>query len=225
MNHCLYCYEPLEKSLTWSQWLTVEKPSVLCSSCAGTLEVISGKRCEGCSRSWKGKLCLDCQQWRELGDNIEKNYSVFHYNDALRDMIRQWKFRGDYVLREVFRNELQRAFKKQFADKYPRIAVVPIPISENRMQERGFNQSLALADMLECPVNQALGKRSGENQASSNRKVRLKRDNPFFITKPLKQTALIVDDVYTTGTTVRQAAQQLKLHGCPAVYVLTIARS
>ncbi|WP_080873249.1 ComF family protein [Oceanobacillus timonensis] len=225
MNHCLYCYEPLEKPLTWSHWLTLVKPPALCSSCADTLEIISGKRCEGCSRAWNGKLCLDCQQWRELGDNIEKNFSIFNYNAAIRDMIRQWKYRGDYVLREIFRKELQSAFKKQFADKYPQIAVVPIPISENRMRERGFNQSLALAEMLACPINHVLGRRSGEKQASNNRKERLKRDNPFFIIKPLKQTALIVDDVYTTGTTVRQAAQQLKLHGCPAVYVLTVARS
>ncbi|MFD1416986.1 ComF family protein [Oceanobacillus jeddahense] len=225
MNACLYCYKQLEKTLTWSNWLTVEKIPVLCSFCAGKLEIISGERCERCSREWSGKICLDCQQWRELGDNIEKNYSIFRYNDSIREMISQWKFRGDYILREIFRKDLKNAFETQFAEKHSAIAIVPIPLSEKRMQERGFNQSLALAEMLDTPVKQALARRSGEKQAINDRKTRLKRDNPFYITEPLHQTALIVDDIYTTGTTVRQAAQQLKLHGCPAVYALTVARS
>ncbi|WP_152655255.1 ComF family protein [Oceanobacillus sp. CFH 90083] len=225
MNFCLYCYEPLEKSLTWSNWLTVEKKSVLCSTCAEKMEKITGQRCKVCSRAWNSSLCFDCQQWRELGDNMERNYSIFHYDGMVRDMITQWKFRGDYILREIFRNELQIAFEKQFAGNDSSLAIVPVPLSKNRMSERGFNQSLALAEMLDAPVKQVLGRKTGEKQATKNRKARLKRDNPFFTTEPLQQAALIVDDIYTTGTTIRQAAQQLKLHGCPAVYSLTIARS
>lgn len=225
MNYCVYCYERIENSLTWSTWLTVEKSQALCASCAGKLEMISGKRCKVCSRAWSSSICLDCQQWRELGDNIERNYSIFHYNDTIREIITQWKFRGDYLLREIFRNELKSAFENQFANNNASLTIVPIPLSESRMQERGFNQSLALAEMLDAPVKQVLRRKSGEKQAKKNRKARLKRDNPFSITEPLKQAALIVDDIYTTGTTVRQAAQLLRLHGCPEVYSLTIARS
>ncbi|WP_339233996.1 ComF family protein [Oceanobacillus sp. FSL W7-1281] len=225
MNICLYCYASLEKSLNWSNWLTVEENSVLCETCAAKLEIIPGNRCEICSRAWNGAICSDCQQWRQLGENIEGNYSIYYYNETMRDLITQWKFRGDYVLREVFRKDLQHAFEKQFASITPSIAAVPIPLSKNRMQERGFNQSLALAEMLDVPVKHVLGRNSGEKQAKKNRKSRLKRGNPFFITEALQQPALIVDDIYTTGTTVRQAAQQLNLHGCPAVYSLTVARS
>ncbi|GEN87146.1 ComF family protein [Oceanobacillus sojae] len=225
MNFCVYCHERIEQPLTWSTWLTVKKNNVLCISCTGKLEMISGKRCKVCSRAWSSSICLDCQQWRELGDNIERNYSIFHYNETICEMITQWKFRGDYLLREMFRNELKSAFEKQFANNAASLTVIPIPLSESRMQERGFNQSLALAEMLDAPIKQVLRRKSGEKQAKKNRKARLKRDNPFSITEPLKQAALIVDDIYTTGTTVRQAAQQLKFHGCPEVYSLTIARS
>lgn len=202
----------------------MEDNDVLCSSCADKLERISGERCEVCSRAWSSALCLDCQQWRQLGENIERNYSIFYYNDTIREMISQWKFRGDYVLREIFRNDLKDTFEKEFAGNSS-MAIVPIPLSESRMHERGFNQSLALAEMLDAPVKQVLGRKSDEKQAKKNREARLRRNNPFFITEPLKQAVLIIDDIYTTGTTVRQAAQQLKLHGCPAVYALTLARS
>lgn len=46
-----------------------------------------------------------------------------------------------------------------------RVMIVPVPLSESRMQERGFNQSLALAEMLDAPVKQVLRRKSGEKQA------------------------------------------------------------
>lgn len=225
MNFCINCYEQLERELTWSNWLTVEKSSVVCQSCASQFVKIAGQRCQVCSRAWESSICRDCQQWRELGDPIEKNYSVFQYNEFIREIISQWKFRGDYVLRELFRNDLKNAFEKEFSGIASDLMVVPIPLSKNRMEERGFNQSLALAEMLGVSIQEVLSRITGEKQAKKNRKARLKRDNPFYVVQPLKQAALLIDDIYTTGTTLRHAAQQLKNHGCPAVYSLTLARS
>lgn len=215
----------METALTWSNWLTIEKRLPICKSCENYLEKIAEPRCQRCSRTSQKQLCFDCREWQRLGDNIEANYSIFNYNQQMKQIISAWKFRGDYVLREIFRAELQATFLTHFAAMQDDVVLVPVPLSKNRMQERGFNQSLALAEMIEAPIQEVLGRNVGEKQAKKDRKTRLRRENPFFVNMSIQQTAVIIDDIYTTGTTIRQAAQQLKNAGCPKVYSITLARS
>lgn len=112
--------------------------------------------------------------------------------------------------------------------------IVPVPIPFTRWIQRGYNQSWYLAktlgEMIERPVCKALKRRSGDySQAglSSKQRKELGPDSFYLVKKGYLEdkTILLVDDVMTTGTTLRCCAEVL-LEGYPNnIYVLTACRS
>lgn len=64
-----------------------------------------------------------------------------------------------------------------------------------------------------------------EKQAKKSRFERIMMKNPFKQTEPFNKPVVLVDDIYTTGRTLRHAAQLLTENGCPEVYALTLCRA
>ncbi|WP_294749508.1 ComF family protein [uncultured Exiguobacterium sp.] len=104
--------------------------------------------------------------------------------------------------------------------------IVPIPLSENRLSERKFNQAEEIARRMNGKVISALKRDEGAAQSSKSRKERLNRTNPFHVTKEVSgKRILLVDDVYTTGITLRQAMVRLKEAGASEISAVTLFRS
>lgn len=154
-----------------------------------------------------------------------KNRSVYLYNDWMKDVVALWKFRGDYVIVEAFRRPFSQAFRRHFGRDWH---VVPIPLSRERLDERGFNQAEALARLLPSPYFPWLARRHSEKQSKKSRRERLKTDNPFFLADhpPLDgKRIVLIDDIYTTGITIRHAARVLLEAGAAEVWALTLVRA
>ncbi len=228
--HCLWCHTPFIERTNWQYLFGLSTTTQLCQQCSTRLEEITGDICEKCGRPFdhlepeyrEGNLCTDCVRWGEGA--LAKNRSLYLYNDFLQEVIAKWKFRGDAELTRLFTTELQ-----QLAKPFGQIdAIVPIPLSAERLYERGFNQSRLLAEQLEYPLLEALAKPNHlPKQSKKSRKERLQQENQFQITEIeiTNKTILLVDDIYTTGATLYAAAEILKKHGANAVYSITVARS
>jgi competence protein ComFC len=135
-----------------------------------------------------------------------------------------FKFRGDVAVAEVVTQELKESYIKLFSTINQ---IVPIPISEERLEERGFNQVEILCQMAKLPLNICLGRKHSEKQSKLTRKERLAREQLFFYKKEEKiqnVPILLIDDFYTTGKTVRDAAKILLENGASEVYSLTLVR-
>ncbi|GHP15172.1 hypothetical protein YK48G_25970 [Lentilactobacillus fungorum] len=108
--------------------------------------------------------------------------------------------------------------------------VVPIPVTEATMAIRGFNQVVGLID--NCRFVNALtpvAATKESNQSAKSRADRLLLDQPFKLVSGMEATVkdakiVIVDDVYTTGTTIRHAARLLYQAGATSVTGITLAR-
>ncbi len=225
--NCLWCDVEIIPEISWTNVLILSKPKHLCSVCTDELSVLEGKRCKKCSRLSEESLCQDCQSWKVHGDNddpLTKNFSVFHYNDQMQDMISRWKYRGDYSLGNSFKLFYTKAFEQEFTSLPKDTIAVPIPLSNERMKERGFNQSLQLAGFLPLETCELLTRVHGEKQSKKTRKERISALNPFKLTKTINKPVILTDDIYTTGSTLRHAASLLKEQGCPTVYALTLVR-
>ncbi len=224
MAECLLCHRNSQEQLTLWQLLNFQpvEHSLLCRACLGSLEAISPEQaCAGCGRAWSDQLCTDCVQWREPSNF--KNRAMFQYNDLLKQYMSQYKFYGDYRLRKVFQTKIVHEVNQFKAD-----LVVPIPIDAATQQRRGFNQ---VAGLLE-PVKTVEGLMTLESdkqqpQSAKNRQERLKSKQPFKLNlkaeKFNKKRVLIVDDIYTTGRTIRHAATLLLDAGASEVMGLTLA--
>jgi len=117
----------------------------------------------------------------------------------------------------------------------PMDLIIPVPLHSERLREREFNQSLLLADLigqhLHCPVSYTnlLRIAPSHPQTTLSRKDRLRNlRKAFSLRHPdaiAQRRILLIDDVYTTGTTVNECAKTLRKAGSSDVYVLTLART
>ncbi|MEG9295786.1 ComF family protein [Mangrovibacillus sp. Mu-81] len=228
---CLYCGNPIKEVISWKGFFYSE-PQYLCEDCQKGLQAIEGKRCSCCSRSleklpeelMKGGVCLDCFRWEQnpkWTGILQHNTSLFEYNDFLKEYLARYKYRGDHMLAKVFRFQLATCLKNNNYDH-----IIPIPLSEERQYERGFNQSAALLEEAQILHSHLLSRSHSEKQSKKSRRDRLQQKQIFtLIEKDFNgQSILLFDDIYTTGTTLRHAAKLLKEAGAEQVTSFTLAR-
>jgi ComF family protein len=113
--------------------------------------------------------------------------------------------------------------------------LMPVPLHSGKLRQREFNQSLLLADPigrhLNIPVLYTNLIRTAPTPAQTtlSRKSRLKNLRGAFVVRHpqmiINRKILLVDDVFTTGTTVNECAKALRKAGSADVFVLTLGRT
>jgi ComF family protein len=113
--------------------------------------------------------------------------------------------------------------------------IMPVPLHAQRLREREFNQSLLLADRIGCHLNTPVSFTNliriapSPAQTTLSRKGRLKNLRGAFALRDSESIAgkhiLLIDDVFTTGTTVNECAKALRKAGSGDVFVLTLGRT
>ncbi|MEI5907597.1 ComF family protein [Bacillus spongiae] len=223
---CLYCDQKDTVPVTWTSLLRPVERKVLCDECADQFTLLTGPRCEGCSRMLEGlpqKTCADCQAWNQCvnGENsLSWNFSIFAYNEWMKQYFARYKYRGDYELSLYFRPFIKKILITMEYD-----ILTPIPTSQQRLYERGFNQVEGLVDGLN--YTDLLFKWPDEKQSKKSKQERMKKKNPFEFKNTFvvaDKNIVLVDDLYTTGTTVRQAASILRAAGAGDIASLTLIR-
>ncbi|WP_058306681.1 ComF family protein [Gracilibacillus massiliensis] len=229
--NCIYCQESIDQSVTWSTLFISASTNNLCHDCRAQLQAITDVICEKCGRSTKEKVCSDCKQWlasENFQSVLEYNRSIYQYNPFMQDIIAQWKYRGDYQLISIFEEAISQKISSLFPIKS--LTIVPIPLTKQRLQERAFNQSEAITEIIAAkshiPIVNALERNSqhSEKQSKKSKKERMTTKNPFQLTQKLQTNVLLVDDIYTTGMTIHHAAKVLKDAGCAKIYSFTLVR-
>lgn len=222
---CTFCLREKEERLCWSTLFWPNPIRGLCNDCSGRLVKIEGMRCSGCSKPGIPVLCQDCQDWKRTApDSLDGNLSIYNYNECMREMIYQWKYRGDYEVGFSFQYETRQAFQEMKRRAGKDAVIVPIPLSAERLAERGFNQAAMLADFVPGKTMPLLERLDGEKQSKKTREERIASKNPFNMMEKIEKPVILVDDIYTTGATVYKAAAILKKAGSPRVMSLTLVR-
>lgn len=227
---CLLCDQEITHMVSWKNLLMKEQEMSICAECFGKLDRISGDLCQICSRVLSAEfrrdmLCLDCHRWEQdpkWQGFLTENQSLFHYNDFMKETIAKFKYRGDYAIAEAFSSYIKDALEKLAFD-----SIVVIPLSRERLLERGFNQAEALAITAGQTCIQPITRIHSEKQSKKSRRDRINLPQVFQITDPemvAGQKILLLDDIYTTGSTLRHAAKALKLAGATEIRSLTLAR-
>ncbi|MCC9088380.1 ComF family protein [Bacillus pumilus] len=117
-------------------------------------------------------------------------------------------------------------FKRSFSIKKP--VLIPIPLSKERLKERGFNQSVVLASLIGMPILQPLVKIHQSKQSKKSKNERLDQKGLFQLKQSdatLQKDIVLIDDIYTTGATIYDAAKILKDAGAKSVSSFTLIRS
>lgn len=224
-KECLWCKKNINNEITLSFIISFKsyQEQTLCNECFDLFEKIDMNLCcQLCGRSgiFKSNKCLDCCKWEQKGE-VLINHSFFKYNKEMKNYMQQYKFSGDYRLRKIFCNYFEQYLN---FDKI----IVPVPVSDKTFDQRGFNQ---VEGFLEN-VSFLKALRVNEDkitQSHLNRKDRIHSKQPFTLNysaknKIFNKNIIIVDDIYTTGTTMRHAGKILMDNGAKNVQGLTLAR-
>ncbi|WP_156774302.1 ComF family protein [Fictibacillus arsenicus] len=156
---------------------------------------------------------------------LQQNRSLYVYNDFLKEVISKIKYRGDAELVKGFYPVMRSKLKGISGDTI----LVPIPLSNERHYERRFNQADIIARGFNRDVHNLLERNAHEEkQSKKNRLERMKKkDNPFIVIDNNSirgHSVLLIDDVYTTGSTLRYAAKVLIEAGAISVSSITLGR-
>ena len=223
---CAGCHEPL-----WD-----DPVPFFCRQCWGTLKSIPGPVCPRCGRPFASSIALlhspthQCGACRTRPLALTQVWSLFPYQTPLKEAITLFKYRGKLSLTKP----LARALIEVLPALPNLDAIIPVPLHPQRLREREYNQSLLLAEQLSrhtgIPLFLAclLRIRPTVPQTSLSRKERLTNlRRAFSVAKPAHiqgKRILLVDDVFTTGTTLHECAKTLRRAGSGQVYGLTLAR-
>jgi ComF family protein len=108
--------------------------------------------------------------------------------------------------------------------------VIPVPLHRKRERRRGFNQASLIAESL-IQLNRTIDtatlhrRKNTPSQTGLSRSQRtLNLAGAFEVRGRVPECVIVVDDVYTTGSTLHEVAKTLKRHGAERVEVLTVAR-
>ena len=157
--------------------------------------------------------------------------SLFYYSEEIRVLVSNLKYKKDTSVLPAIDELVRECDLSAYKDcDY----IIPVPLHRKRLQQRGFNQALLLAKICfgrsDTRINSAILHRTRHTvpQVSLDGKERRRSlKNAFTVTSGFDlagTTICLVDDVYTTGTTVSECSKRLLSSGAASVIVLTFAR-
>ena len=196
--------------------------SLLCDNCKYNIISEQSPRCLGCKRPTAGMwLCQECTL------PYQKAWAVGEREGTLQRLIGLYKFERATEGHKILGDLLSSALPQLPIDTI----VVPIPTPESRVRERGYDHMLLITKHfakirgLECEqVLKRVGNTKQRHHSASQRLAQAK--NAFFVNKKLNDNKiyLIIDDVVTTGATLKYAAKTLRKAGAKDVWVAVIAQ-
>ncbi|EGJ28117.1 ComF family protein [Streptococcus porcinus] len=223
--NCLLCGNCVEHSYSLLEIIFfMKKEPITCHSCQNKFKRVDQKHCPSCFKSGSAKLCNDCIEWSKKGYTV-RHHAIFKYNNYMKAYFSSYKFQGDYLLRTIFAQPFLEAVRKN----YKEYVLIPVPVSPERKEIRGFNQVTAILEAAGCQFSPIVSKVENEHQSQKNKVQRLRSTNSFYINELAKkvqknQKLLIIDDIYTTGTTIKHVRDVLIIEGFTNIKSFSIAR-
>ena len=203
--------------------------NLICRECITKVKYIKSPRCRRCGKQLFDEnviLCKDCEKKKHV---YECGYALYDYQSMRRSIYRfKYNRRSEYAkyyAKDIYEH-IGTEIKSIQAD-----AFIPVPLHPAKEAMRGYNQAEILAKELSrltgIPCYRNIVKRIVNTVPQKELDDRERQNNlkkafhiPSDVVK-LNKT-IVVDDIYTTGSTVDAVAKELRQHGVGKVYYLTL---
>lgn len=200
-----------------------------CSDCRTSIEALPAEICPICGNPHPGGAI--CEHCLAEPPAFQEMRSACIFRGSVRNAIHRLKYQRDLGLGEVLSRHMISQLDKL---NWPVDCVTSVPLSNAHLTERGYNQSNLLARPLalvrKIPFMPQALKRTRETRtqvglSAKERDINV-RDAFWANTNLVRnKTVVVVDDVTTTGSTIRACASALHAAGALSVYGLTLARA
>lgn len=203
--------------------------NTICMPCYKKVRFVEPPRCAKCGKKLLSEttVCKDCEQGVH---EFIRGRAMFEYA-SIKQSLYRFKYGGRQEY-SAFYGEAVSLYLGEFLERVKPDALIPIPLSGQRLRKRGYNQALVLA--------REIGKRS-QIPVFENLLLRRKNTAPLKLLNPKERqnnlkkafiigrndvklnTIIIIDDIYTTGSTIDEAARTLKGVGIENIYFVVLA--
>lgn len=203
---------------------------LICPDCVKELSLVHQPVCQKCGKEVESdriEYCPDCMRHHRT---IVKNLALLNYDSTASRSMSAIKYKGRREYLDFYAQAVCARFGKRIAGIGPD-GLVPVPVHPSRKRKRGFNQ----AELLANHIGKILGisvypdglrrVKKTMPQKQLNQEERLKNLRQAFVPGWLPdhvRTVLLVDDIYTTGSTMEACAKSLTSMGVEKVYGLTL---
>lgn len=205
----------------------------VCLSCQKKVEalLVREPRCLKCGkpvRYGEQEYCYDCAHTRH---SYDRGISLWLHKEPVSTSIYRFKYHNQRFYASFYALRAASRYSTLIKRWNPQL-IVPIPLHPRRRRERGYNQAELLSEelgrILGIPVAKGLIERVQNTlpqKVLDNKKRKQNMERAFVTKVPLVnlRSVLVVDDIYTTGTTIDAIARVLKVRGVQKVYFLTIS--
>lgn len=207
----------------------------LCAACAAEAQEIAAPFCQRCSQPFEGALDagFTCSNCADRAFHFDCAVTRYLSRGVVREFIHRFKYDRHFYLRHTLADWMAEALADERLRAPACEALVPVPLHAARFRERDFNQAEVLAELLArrtgTPVLRALRRiRYTSTQTRLDRAQRMENLRNAFRVRHTSAVQnrhlLLLDDVFTTGSTVEECARVLRAAGAASVRVLTVAR-
>ena len=208
------------------------------------LDLIYPPRCAFCHRfvnNSKIRVCTDCEKSLPFIQDgavqkprfIAAAAAVFRYENDVKNSLHRYKFAGCTGYARAYAPFLAETIRREFGDEYD--VLTWVPISRKRLHKRGYDQ----AELLARAVGAILGVKPvrtldkirdnpPQSRAGNEEKRRANVAGVYRVHCPERvagKRILLLDDIYTTGSTVSECARMLGLAGADKVLCAAVARA
>ncbi|NGM18169.1 ComF family protein [Eggerthellaceae bacterium zg-893] len=208
---------------------------LLCTRCAAALPAVDRWRaCPLCGAPLGAVQCSECNDvmLAALGREalpFDGCANAVGFNDDTGRIVKTWKDGGERRLVEVMAARMALVAEPSWVAEGP--TVTPVPATEAALRRRGFDHGWELArtvaQALDLPLAQLLNRPRASDQRKLGKQERASNIAGRFAARPgmlMPRSALLVDDVCTTGATLFSACDALRAAGVEHIFALTFAR-
>ena len=200
----------------------------VCAECLQYLKPI-GPACQYCALPLPDSDFLVCGHCCKQKQSIDNAIAAYHFEEPIRSLLHEFKYHEGLYLGSFFATLIIKALP---ATALTTECLIPVPLHPKRMQQRGFNQAAELVKhlsrALKLPYALFHCKKiiNTAPQAALTKPERQKNLQAAFYAKLLPyQHVTLIDDLFTTGSTVNELACTLKQQGVKRVDVWCAARA
>lgn len=207
------------------------------------LDLIYPNVCGICKKISKENICIKCRQKLKKierskiskcnGAYFDKMAYVFNYEGIIRERLIEYKFNEGGYLYKTFSEILIKNEKiSRFIKKYD--IIIPVPVHRERKKQRGYNQTELIAKKIATQLEIKLeldilikvkNIKPQSTLDKENRKMNIQNVYKLQNAEKIKgKKVLLLDDIYTTGSTINECSRMLNLAKPMKIGALTIAK-
>ena len=211
--------------------IVLPKGALICPACRGFLSYIKEPTCRSCGKEIEdptAEYCGDCSRRRH---SFVRCFGILNYTETESESMSAIKYRNRKEYIDFYASEAVRLRGREIRAIAPD-CLIPVPVHPSRLRKRGFNQAGVLAEkigeILGIPVEEdfLLRLKKTTPQKSLDPGERLRNLMRAFGTAgdapDWMRRVLLVDDIYTTGSTAEACTRVLLSSGVREVWVFVI---